>query len=84
MQLGSSLERLVPRWSSISIEGTQDGGKSWARLAARSSMLGNGVATYGHQGAFGTTAGVRLTHLRGKASRAGKGAVRVGLDLLRL
>lgn len=55
-----------------------------AWMAARSSMLGNITATYSHQGAFGTTAGARLTHLRVKASRAGKGAVRVGIEAVKL
>lgn len=45
-------------------------------------MLGNLVATYAHQAAFGTTAAVRLTHLRVKASRAGKGAVKVGMEVM--
>lgn len=69
------------RWSSITIEGSQDGGLNWERMAARSSMLGNVVATYGHRAALGGTTRARLTHLRVKASRAGKGAVKVGLEV---
>ncbi len=47
-------------------------------------MLGNYVGTYVHTPAIGTTAGMRLTHLRVKTSRAGKGAVKAGVEVMRL
>ena len=79
---GATLVVAAGRWATIAIEGSQDGGKSWERLAVRPSMLGNVVATYAHQATYLGTAGVRLTHLRVKASRAGKGAVKVGLEVV--
>lgn len=81
---GVTLVVAAGRWSSITIEGSQDGGVNWERMAAMSSMLGNVVATYAHRAAFGGIAGVRLTHLRVRASRAGKGVVKVGLEVMRL
>jgi len=79
---GAVLVITAGQYSSICIDGTQDGGKSWKRLASRATMAGCLVATYSHQGAYGTTKGVRMTHLRVKATRAGKGAVKAGLEIL--
>lgn len=81
---GATLVVSAGPWSSISIEGSQDQGRTWERLAARSSMLGFVTATYEPQPAHGQTPAVRLSHLRVKASRASKGAVKVGIEVIRL
>jgi hypothetical protein len=81
---GATLVIAAGRWSSIEIEGSQDSGKTWERLAARSSLLGNLIAKYAPVPPIGTSPAVRLTHLRVKSSRSAKGAVKVGLEVLRL
>lgn len=76
---GASLVIAAGRWSSIEIQGSQDNGETWQRLAARSSMLGNLIAKYAPVPPTGTSPAVRLTHLRVKSSRSARGAVKVGL-----
>ncbi len=66
--------------SSLILDGSTDGGSTWERLAARSSVSGCYVATYEHDSAPAK----RLTHLRAAVDMWGKGAVKVGLEALRL
>lgn len=76
---GASLVVAAGRWSSIEIQGSQDSGKTWERLTARSSLLGNLIAKYAPAPPIGISPAVRLTHLRVKSSRSAKGPVKVGL-----
>lgn len=70
--------------STLNLEGSKDGGETWERLASRSSMTGQYVATYEHEPAREGAPGVRLTHLRAMVDMWGKGAVKAGLEVLRL
>jgi hypothetical protein len=75
---GASLMVSAGTMSRIVVESSSDGGATWAPVVTRASMRGFLVVVYTrnqeHQW---------LTHLRVKASRAGKGAVKVGMVALR-
>lgn len=64
--------------SSVVVEGSDDGGETWERLTSRPCMAALVVRYARDPGPQ------RLTHLRVRASRAGKGAVKVGMVVLSL
>lgn len=70
---GVSLVVAAGPMSSVSVEGSSDGGATWDRLAARPCMAALVVRYARDPGPK------RLTHLRVQANRAGKGAVKVGM-----